>query len=683
MKKQLVLYIFGICLLCSSCFSFASGHPAGTIAEGNVSLEYRNVTVYAPAVSEVGTGYIGVISTITVTIQGNGSGRVFIDTLPLTDVDMQGSARLAVKVASALVRTDTRPHLDPRICDFFFVVRTTSPMIGGPSAGAIMTAAVIALLQNWTLDNTTVMTGMINPDGSIGPIGGIPYKIDAAYSVGAKRFLIPKGQMTYTEMVTEYQNINGVIWQNTYPVTRNVSEYAKTNYGMDVVEVEDINDVLLFFTGWNFPLKESPDKVTTEDYIRAMKPLATILLDDARSTYQNASDLFNRTTIPNRYPNYYRNQVTDFLNNAGDKLLESEHWYDQEVYYTSTSKSFQSLIDALFVSYTCQYFSTDNQSSFVQGLINHTVQSFQNKSALARDAPIQGMVTLQCVGAAQQRINEAASYLSEANASFLSGDYLTSLYKIAYMQQRTESVQWWLNISTPFLDTGEINTSTIKTLAEEYLDDAQQAIVYSEIIVNEMGQTSSYLSDAKNLLTDARSQHEDGFFAAALFGGFEALVKANLALELVDGVTTEKVERAREQASASISESRNIGIEPVLAVSYYEYGQSLANESSLNNAIVYYKYADMISGALRFTAPYGVESSRYVGIPDKNTIVPWDIGPSRYLGLFILFALIGGIAGIGVGLLFSGLFGDKKQKEQLSFKSSTPRSIEDYYKKQK
>lgn len=683
MKKQFLLLILGIFLLCSSCSPVVNGHPAGTIAEGSISLEYRNVTVYAPAVSQVGNGYDGVISTITVTIQGNGSGRVFVDTLPLTDVDMQGSARLAVKVASALVRSDTRPHLDPRTCDFFFVVRTTSPMIGGPSAGAIMTAAVIALLENWTLDNTTVMTGMINPDGSIGPIGGIPYKIDAAYSVGAKRFLIPKGQMTYTEMVTEYQNINGVIWQNTYPVTRNVSEYAKTNYGMEVIEVEDINDVLLFFTGWTFPLKESPDKVTTEDYIRAMKPLATSLLDDAQSAYQNASDLFNRTTIPNRYPNYYRNQVTDFLNNAGDRLLESEHWYDQEVYYTSTSKSFQSLIDAHFVSYSCQYFSTENQSSFVQDLINQTVESFKDKSALAKDAPVQGMVTLQCVGAAQQRINEAASYLSEANASFLSGDYLTALYKISYTQQRTESVHWWLNISTSFLDSGEINTSIIKTLAEEYLDDAQQAIVYSEIIVNEIGQTSSYLSDAQNLLTTARTEHEKGFFAAALFGAFEALVKANLALELVDGVTTEKVERAREQASASISESRNIGIEPVLAVSYYEYGQSLANESSFNNAIIYYKYADLIAGALRFTTPYGVGSSRYVGIPDKNVIVPWDIGPSRYLGLFILFALIGGIAGVGFGLLLSGLFGEKKQKEQFSLKSSTPRSIEDYYKKQK
>jgi len=353
------------------------------------------------------------------------------------------------------------------------------------------------------------------------------------------------------------------------------------------------------------------------------------------------------------------------------------------VYYSSTSKSFQSLIDSHFVSYVCQYFASHSQEAFVQSLLNQTMQSYTNKSEVAKNALINGMVTLQCVGAAQQRINEAASYLSQANSSFQNNDYFNALYKIAYAQERSESVQWWLNISTPFNDTGEINASMITTLAEEYLDDAQQAIVYSEIIIQEMGKTSNYLNDAKNLLETARSENEKGYSAAALFGAFESLVKANLALELVDGVTSEKVERARERASASITESRNQGIEPVLAVSYYEYGQSLANESSLDTAIVYYKDADLIAGALRLTTPYGVQSSRYVGIPDNNPIISWNYGPYRYIGFFILFALIGGIGGLGLGLLIAGLFGQKKPKEQFFSKNSTPRSIEDYYKKQK
>ena len=90
--------------------SYATTIP-GELYEGEASIFYRNVTVYAPAVASSQSGYVGVISTITVTVQNNGSGRVFVDTLPLTQVDMQGSARLAVKVASALVKNDVNSDI--------------------------------------------------------------------------------------------------------------------------------------------------------------------------------------------------------------------------------------------------------------------------------------------------------------------------------------------------------------------------------------------------------------------------------------------------------------------------------------------------------------------------------------------------------------------------------------------
>lgn len=667
-------------LVIASSSQLSTAAVPGEIYRDSVSIEYRNVTVYAPAVAQTENGYMGVISTITATIQSKGSGRVFVDTLPLTQIDMQGSARLAVKVASSLVRSDPRCDVDPSKYDFFFVVRTDAPIIGGPSAGAIMAAAVVSLLENWKMDERTVMTGMINPDGSIGPVGGIIQKIDAAYSVGAKRFLIPKGQGVYIETITETEVENG--WTKTVvrQIPRNVSDYAWSKYGMDVVEVEDINDALLYFTGYDFPINESESRISTEDYIYSMKPLAINLLEKAKESYRNASDAFNTTYIPNRFPYYYREQVEDFLKNARRSLKEAEDWYERELYYTSTSNSFQSLIDSRFVSYACEYFNSDNKDSYVKSLLEEARVFHESKSKVAINAEINGMISLQCVGAAQERASNADSYLNKAALSINSMDYLTALSRIAYAMERCESIEWWIGIASSFNDTGEVNASMIKNLARDYIEDAQQAVIYSRVILQQMGKMSDHVNEAEELLETARGDKEKGYYAAALFESFRSLVKANLALELVDGIDEDKVERARERASSSISESRNIGIEPVLAVSYYEYAQSLFNKSHwdkslLDTAIVYYKYSDLIAGALGFTGTYIGRSSRYLGIPEIPTL-------TSYLQYLVVFTVVGVVIGLCIGLLLGGKPSKKgRYVSKYISEQQIPRSIRDYYKK--
>lgn len=66
--------------------------------------------------------------------------------------------------------------------------------IDGPSAGALMTTTILSLLLRDTVKPTASMTGTINPDGTIGPIGGIPQKLDGAARAGKKLVLIPLGQ---------------------------------------------------------------------------------------------------------------------------------------------------------------------------------------------------------------------------------------------------------------------------------------------------------------------------------------------------------------------------------------------------------------------------------------------------------------------------------------------------------
>jgi len=690
-RKALIISITVI-LLCPTIFQTTYASPnTGQIYEGEATLTYRNVTVYAPAVASTDNGYIGVISTITVTIQSNGSGRVFVDTLPLAQVDMQGSARLAVKVASALVENDKNSEINPYEFDYFFVIRTSAPVIGGPSAGAIMTVATIALLENWSLDEKTVMTGMINPDGSIGPIGGIPQKIDAANSVGANRFLIPKGQGTYTEI------------EGFKIITKDVADYAMENYGMTVVEVAEINEAIENYTGYSFSFEESDSEITTEDYIESMKPLAIRLIDEADKAYNNASIKFENTSIPNSFPNYYKNTVEERLENAKTSLEESEDWYDIKLYYTSTSKSFQSLISSRFVTYVCNYYDSEDQEVYINNLLDDVESLYENSSDLAKNTDINDIITLQTVGAAQERITEAKLYLDNAKSIDLIyfSDILDFLYNIAFTVERCNSVSWWVGIGSNFNKTGNISISTLENLALEYIDEAEQAVVYSGVILDELQGASSssvnYLSSAESLLVSARESLDKDFPAASLFEALEALVKANLALEIIGIDAEDKIDSASEKASNSIARIRKQGIEPILAVSYYEYGESLSNESSFESALIYYKYSGMIAGAISFTnGSLSTSSSRYVGIPEISSSI--NIWAFEKIGFFIVIFLIGILAGLGVGLIIASLLlrkdGKKPPKSYppVSYdytkrhyypNNQTPRSIKDYYKKNK
>ena len=59
-----------------------------------------------------------------------GSGRVFMDTVPLTKIDTQISTRFANQIACNYIDADCSKY------DFIYTIRAESSIIGGPSAGA-------------------------------------------------------------------------------------------------------------------------------------------------------------------------------------------------------------------------------------------------------------------------------------------------------------------------------------------------------------------------------------------------------------------------------------------------------------------------------------------------------------------------------------------------------------------
>ncbi|PNV77871.1 MAG: serine protease-like protein, partial [Thermoproteota archaeon] len=83
------------------------------------------VTISAPAVMQTENGTVGVLSNLTVTVSYPGSGKVYFSAEPLTDIDTQGSARVAAFVACYLLGKDFNSY------DFFYLMSSKSTIIGG------------------------------------------------------------------------------------------------------------------------------------------------------------------------------------------------------------------------------------------------------------------------------------------------------------------------------------------------------------------------------------------------------------------------------------------------------------------------------------------------------------------------------------------------------------------------
>ena len=69
----------------------------------------------------------------------------------------------------------------------------------GPSAGAAMAVGFMALFKGDPIQRGIALTGTLNPDGNIGPVGSIPDKIRAASREGYRTILIPAGQLRNPE----------------------------------------------------------------------------------------------------------------------------------------------------------------------------------------------------------------------------------------------------------------------------------------------------------------------------------------------------------------------------------------------------------------------------------------------------------------------------------------------------
>ena len=220
--------------------SDASENDIEKVAEKTVLPNtYSMASTLLPAVDSDGKG---VVTPLNVEIKtGRGHTLTNIDKL-LFWVDTQQSIQIARTVAESITNISTKNY------DIIYAIEAgNATIVGGPSAGAALTITTIAALQNKTINKEVMITGTINLDGTIGPVGGALEKASAAKDVGATIFLVPKGQGSEVK-VTPQQNCTnepGFVYCETTYKRQEVN--IGQSLGITVLEVSKIEDALPYF----------------------------------------------------------------------------------------------------------------------------------------------------------------------------------------------------------------------------------------------------------------------------------------------------------------------------------------------------------------------------------------------------------------------------------------------------
>ncbi|MBK9032849.1 MAG: hypothetical protein IPL61_16520 [Myxococcales bacterium] len=189
----------------------------------------RKVSVDSLYVDTGATPPVGGLGAVELTAATSTAGQVRVGIFEDVSGGLGPSWRAGVWTAS-LVAADL---LGKDLTDLTFTA-AASGRVDGASASGLMTAGYLAGLLGYAVSPEATMTGIINPDGTIGPVGGIPQKFEAAIAKGKKRLGYPIGMRKAVDLATGEEV--------------DLVELAAA-HGAEAVEIADVYAALTLLTG--------------------------------------------------------------------------------------------------------------------------------------------------------------------------------------------------------------------------------------------------------------------------------------------------------------------------------------------------------------------------------------------------------------------------------------------------
>ncbi|MFT4303452.1 MAG: S16 family serine protease [Candidatus Woesearchaeota archaeon] len=487
-----------------------------------------------------------------------GTGKVFIDTYPLSKFDTQLSIRFARDIACKFSKINCNNY------DFLYTIRAQSRIIGGPSAGAAIAVLTYSELLGLDIDDKTAITGTINSGRLVGNVGSIKEKIHGASKNEIRTVLIPINEL--------YQEQNNI--------TLDMVEYGNS-IGVNVIGVSDLEDAIFYFTGKNVKTENVEIKMD-EGYLRIMNSISEQLCDRSYEII----DLINELNVELDNIIYKNNSLNVTYTEALDMLQKAAMSYGDGKYYASSSQCF----GANTKLYGIYLFA-----------VNLTNYEYYGKALLIQDAidiyrknlsetTFNTIPSFQTALVVLQRLEEAQNYLDNVLDFFNTSNITreTMIDNLAFSNERLYTTRMWAQFFDLEGEPYNIDRITLKMSCNEIVEDALSRIQYSRLYL------PTSFTDQERRLRELLNEEDYAFCISSA-----SLIRADInSLISMLGVREQDVEgiveRKLGKVSEILAEETANGRFPLLGYSYFEYATALIHTNPIS-ALIYAEYALEIS----------------------------------------------------------------------------------------
>ncbi len=501
------------------------------------------------AVTELANGsMMGGIADLYLEIEP-GSGRVFLETFPVTRTDTQISTRFAKTIACDFIEEDCSRY------DFFYTIRADSSIIAGPSAGASIAALTASMLMDLEIDEGIAATGTINSGGLVGPVGGLNAKIEAASRAGLKKALMPFG-----EPIKKEGN-----------ATVSPANFSKET-GIEIAEVSTLADVIEHFTGKNLR-KKYPPLMINKEYSSVMKSLAVGLCERSGRLLEELDRIKSGANI------------TAQLNSALNSTERGKNAFGKGEFYASASYCFGANVE-LGNMILIKQNSTKDEIMERLGLLKDEIRRFDDEIEKKERKTIS---SLEAYMAAKERVDEAVQIADRAieDLNISNQTASSAMRSLAYANERLNSAYSW---SKFFGNDGRkfnLNKEVLKESCQNKLSEVEERIQYIEFYLPHAA------DNVKTELQEAYRDLSSGKYELCLFKASKSKADTDLVLSVFgieDSNFDSLLSRKLEIAESTLAKETSKGIFPILGYSYFEYSKSLSSTSKMS-ALLYSEYA--------------------------------------------------------------------------------------------